>query len=145
MHWELLDVQAGFQRGRGTRDPIANIYWILGKVKECQDNIDFCFSDYTVWTAKLWKILKETGVPDYVTCLPRHLYGGQEATVNIRHVTMEQFQIVKGVQQGVYCHPAYLMYIPSTSCKILGWMNRKIESGLLGEMSTTSDMQMVPL
>jgi len=82
---ELSDVQAGFRKGRGTRDQIANIRWIMGKAREFQENIYFCFIDYAnafdcVDHNKLWKILKEMGIPDHLTCLLRNLYGGQEAT-----------------------------------------------------------------
>ena len=89
---ELPDVQAGFRKGRGTRDQIANIRWIMGKAREFQKNIYFCFIDYAkafdcVDHKKLWKILKETGIPDHLTCLLRNLYAGQEATVRIGHGT----------------------------------------------------------
>ena len=87
---ELPDVQAGFRKGRGTRDQIANIHWIIKKVKEFQKNIYFCFIDYVkafdcVVHNKLWKILKEMGIPDYLTCLLRNLYTGQEETVRTGH------------------------------------------------------------
>ena len=86
VNWELLDVQAGFSKGRGTGDQIANICWIIKKAREFQKNIYFCFIDYTkafdcVDHNKLWKILKEVGIPDHLTCLLRNLYAGQEATV----------------------------------------------------------------
>ena len=84
---ELSDVQNGFRKGRGTRDQIANIRWIMEKAREFQKNIYFCFIDYAkaidcVDHNKLWEILKETGIPDHLTCLLRNLYAGQEATVN---------------------------------------------------------------
>ena len=87
MNRELSDVQAGFKKGRGTRDQIANTRWIIEKAREFQKNIYFCFIDYTkafdcVDHNKLWKILKETGIPDHLTCLLRNLYAGQEATLN---------------------------------------------------------------
>ena len=102
---ELPDVQAGFRKGRGTRDQIANIRWIIEKAREFQKNIYFCFIDYAkafhcVDHNKLWKILKEMGIPDLLTCLPRNLYAGQEAIVKTRHGTMDWFQIEKGVCQG---------------------------------------------
>ena len=83
---ELPDVQAGFRKGRGTRDQIANIHWIMEKVREFQKNIDFCFIEYAkafdcVEHNKLWKIQKEMGIPDHLICLLRNLYAGQEATV----------------------------------------------------------------
>ena len=119
MNCELPDVQAGFKKGRGTRDQIANIRWIMEKAREFQKNISFCFIDYAkafdcVDHNKLWKILKEMGIPDYLTCLLRNLYASQEATVRTEHET-DWFQIGKGVVKAVYCHPAYLTYMQSTS------------------------------
>ena len=100
MNCELL-VQAGFRKGRGTRDPIANIHWIIEKAREFQENIYFCFIDYVktfdcVDHNKLWKILKETGIPDHLTCLLITLYVGQEATVRTGYRTTDWFQIGKG-------------------------------------------------
>ena len=102
---ELPDVQAGFRKGRGTRDQIANIHWIIEKARELQKSIYFCFIDYAkafdcVEHNKLWKILKEMGIPDHLTCLLRNLYAGQKATVRTRHGTKDWFQIGKGVHQG---------------------------------------------
>ena len=102
---ELQDVQAGFRKGRGTRDQIANIRWIMGKAREFQKNIYFCFLDYAkafdcVDHNKLWKILKEMGIPDHLTCLLRNLYASQEATVTTGYGTTDWFQIGKGVCQG---------------------------------------------
>ena len=101
---ELPDVQAGFRKARGTRDPIASIHCIIEKAREPQKNIYFCFIDYAkdfdcVDYNKLWKILKEMEMPDHLTCLLRNLYAGQEATFRTRHGTMDRFQIGKGVQQ----------------------------------------------
>ena len=97
---ELLDVQAGFRKGRGTRDQIANICWIIEKAREFQKNIYFCFIDYAkafdcVDHKKLSKILKEMGIPHHLTCLLRNLYTGQEATVRNGHGTTDLFQIGK--------------------------------------------------
>ena len=105
MNRELPDVQAGFRKGKGTRDQIANIHWILGNTREFQKNIYFCFIDYTkafdhVDHNKQWKILKEMGKPDHLICLLSNLYAGQEATVRTGHGTMDWFQIGKGVCQG---------------------------------------------
>ena len=105
MNWELADVQAGFRKGRGTRDQTANICWILEKAKEFQRNIYFCFTDYAnavefVDHNKLWKILKEMEIPNHFTCLLRNLYAGQEATIRARHRATNWFQIGKGVYQG---------------------------------------------
>ena len=102
---ELLDVQAGFRKSRGTRGQITNIHWIIEKAREFQKNIYFCFIGYTkafdcVDHNKLWKILKEMGIPDHLTCLLRNLYSGLEATVRTRHGTIDWFQIGKGVCQG---------------------------------------------
>ena len=102
---ELPDVQAGFRKGGGTRDQIANICWIIEKAREFRKNIYFCFIDYTkafdcVDQNKLWKILKEMGIPDHLTCLLRNLYAGQEATVSTGHGTTDWFQIGEGVHQG---------------------------------------------
>ena len=99
---ELPDVQTGFRKGRGTRDQIANIHWIMEKAREFQKNIYFCFLDYAkafdyVDHKKLWKIRKEMGIPDHLTCLLRDLYVGQEATVRTGHGTINWFQIGKGV------------------------------------------------
>uniref|UniRef100_A0A8B9W9R6 RNA-directed DNA polymerase n=1 Tax=Bos mutus grunniens TaxID=30521 RepID=A0A8B9W9R6_BOSMU len=107
---ELPDVQAGFRKGRGTRDQIANICWIIEKAREFQKNIYFCFIDYAkafdcVDHNKLWKILKEMGIPDHLTCLLRNLYAGQEATVRTGHGTTDWFQIGKGVCQGCILSP----------------------------------------
>ena len=81
----------------------------------------------------MWKILKEMGIPDQLTCLLRNLYAGQEATVRTGHGTTDWFQIGKGVRQAIYCHPVYLTYMQSTSCEMLGWMKLKRESRLLGD------------
>ena len=102
---ELPDVQAGFRKGRRSRDQIANICWIMEKAREFQKKIYFCFIDYAeafdcVDHNKLWKILQEMGIPDHLTCLLRNLYVGQEATVRTGHGTMNWFQIGKGECQG---------------------------------------------
>ena len=101
---ELPDVCAGFRKGRGTRDLIANIHWITEKAREFQKNIYFCFIYYAndfdcVTHNKLWKILKELGILDHLTCVLRHLYAGQEATVRTGHGITDWFQIGKGVPQ----------------------------------------------
>ena len=117
---EFPDVQAGFRKGRGTRDQIANIRWIMEKTREFQKNIYFCFIDYAkafdcVHHNKLWKILKEVGIPDHLTCLLRNLYAGQEATVRIGHGTQTGSKSGKEYVKAVYCHPAYLTSMQSTS------------------------------
>ena len=116
---ELPDVQAGFRKGRGTRDQIANTYWIIEKAREFQKNIYFCFIDYAkafdcVDHNKLRKILKQMEIPDHPICLLRNLYAGQEAT----ELDMEQQTGSKQEKEyfkAVYCHPAYLTYMQSTS------------------------------
>ena len=113
---ELAEVWAGFRKGRGTRDQIANIRWIMKKAREFQKNIYFCFIDDAkavdcVDHNKLWTILKEMGTPDHL----RNLYADQEATVRTRHGTTDWFQIGKVYVKAVYYHPAYLTYMQSTS------------------------------
>ena len=136
------DIHIGIRKSRGTRDQIVNIRWIIEKAKEFQKNIDFCFIDYAkpldcMDHNKLWKILQDMGIPDHLTCLLRKLYAGQEASVRIGHGTTDWFQIGKGVHQGCILSPylfnLYAEYI----------MNHKLESTLPGEISTTSDMQMI--
>ena len=110
MNYELPDVQAGFRKGRGTRDQIAKIRWIIKKARELQKNIYFHFIDYAetfdfVDHNKLWEILKEMGIPDHLTCLLRNLYTGQEATVRAGYGTTDWFQIGKGVHQGCILSP----------------------------------------
>ena len=111
MNCELPDVKAGFRKGRGTRDQIANVHWIIEKAREFQKNIYFCFIDYakvfdSVDHNKLWKILKEMGIPDHLTCLLRNLYTGQEATLRTEHGTTDWFQIGKRVHQGCILSPS---------------------------------------
>ena len=150
MNHELPDVQAGFRKGRGTRDQIANIHWIMEKPREFQKNIYFCFIDYAkvfdcVDHNILWKILQEMGIPDHLTWLLRNLYGGQEATVRTEHgTTGTGSKSGKEYTKAVYCQPAYLTYVKSISCEMLGWMKHKLESRLPGEIGITSEMQMTP-
>ena len=92
---------------------------------------------------KLWKILKEMGIPDHLTRLPRNLYTGKKPTVRIRHGTTGWFQIGEKYIKAVYCHSAYLTYMQNKSCKMLNWMKHKLESRFPGKISTTSDMQMI--
>ena len=125
MNCELPDVQAVFRKGKGTRDQIANICWIIKKAREFQKNIYFCFIDYVkafdcVDHNKLWKILKEMGIPDHLICLLRNLYTGQESTVTAGHGATDWFQLGEGVHQAVHCHSFYLTYMQSTSYKMLG-------------------------
>ena len=125
MTQELPDVQARFRKGRGNRDQIANTCWIIEKAREFQKNIYFCVIDYAkafdcVDHNTLWKILKEMGIPDHLTCPLRNLYAGQEATVRTVHGTTDWFQIGKGIHQGYILLPAYLTFMQSTSSEIPG-------------------------
>ena len=116
MNRELPRVQVGFRKGRGTRDQIANICWIIEQARDFQKKIYFCFIVYAevfdcVDHKKLWKILKEMGIPNHLICLLRNLYAGQEATVRTRHGTMDCFQIGKGVHQGcIFSHCLFNLY-----------------------------------
>ena len=118
---ELPDVQAGFRKGRGTRDQIANIRRIIGKAREFQKNISFCFIDYSkaldcVDHNRLWKILQEMGLPDHLTCFLRNLYEGQEEAVRTGHGTTDWFQIRKGIHQCCILSPClFNLYMESTS------------------------------
>ena len=147
VNWELPDVKAGFRKGRGTKDQIANICWIIEKAREFQKNIYFCFIDYTkafdsVNHSKLWEILEEMGIPDHLTCLLRNLYAGQEATVRTGHGRADWFQIGKGVCQGCILSPflfnLYVEYIMGNAMMD----EPQLESRLPGELSIASDMQM---
>ena len=150
MNHEFPDeLQAGFRKGRGTRDQIANICWITEKAREFQKNICFCFIDYAkafkcVDHNKLWKILQEMGIPDHLTCLLRNLYAGQEATVRTGHGTTDWFQIGKGVCQGCILSSCLFNLYAEYIMRNAGLEKHKLESRLLGEISITSDMQMTP-
>ena len=118
LNHELPDVQAGFRKDRGTIDQIA-ISWIIEKAQEIQKNIYFCFINYikafdSVDHNKLWKILKEMGIPDYLTCLLRNLYAGQEARVSTDMQKQTGSKSGKEYVRVIYCHPAYLTYMQST-------------------------------
>ena len=117
MNHEIPDVQACFRKGRRTRDQIANICWIIEKARECQKYIYFCFIDYAKAfdCVKLWKIIKVMGISDHLTGLLRNLYAGQEATVRTGHGATDWFQIGKEYVKALYCCPAYLTSMQSTS------------------------------
>ena len=133
---ELPDVQAGFRKGRGTRDQIANIHWIIEKARESQKNIYFCFiADAKAFDCvdhnKLWEILKEMGIPDHPTCLLRNLYAGQEATVRTAHGTTDWFQIGKGVYQvcqACILSPCLFNFKAEYIMRNLDWKKHKLES-----------------
>ena len=146
MNRELPDVQAGFRKGRGTRNQIANIHWIIKKAREFQKNIYFCFIYYAkafdcVDHKKMWKILKEMGMPDHLICLLRNLYAGQEATVRTGRGKADWFQIGKGVHQGCILSPCLFNFYEEYILRNASWKKHKLESRLLGEISITSDMQ----
>ena len=150
MNCELPDVQPGFRRGRGTRDQIANIHWVIKKARKLQKNIYFCFIDYAksfdcVDHSKLWKILKEMGITDHMTCLLRNLYVGQEATVRTGHGTTDLFQIGKGVCQDCILSPGLFNLYAEYIMQNARLDEAQLESRLLGEISITSNnMQMTP-
>ena len=148
MNRELPDVQAGFRKDRGTRDQIANIHWIIKKARELQKNIYFCFIDYTkafdcVDHNKMWKILKEMGIPDHLTCLLRNLFAGQEATVRTGHGT-DWFQKGKGVCQGCILSPCLFNFYAEYIIRNARWMKHKLESTMQGEISITLDTKLAP-
>ena len=145
---ELPDVQAGFRKGRGTRNQIANIHWIIKKAREFQENIYFCFTDYAkafdcVDHKKLENSSRDgnTRPPDL---LLRNLYAGQEATVKTGHGITDWFQIGKGVRQGCILSPCLFNLYAEYIMRNAVWKKHKLESRLPGEMSITSDMQMTP-
>ena len=146
MNWELPGVQTVCTKGRGTGDQIANICWIVEKAREFQKNICFFFIDCPkafdcVDYNKLWKVLKEMGIPDHLTCLLRNLYAGQEATV--RPWNNRLVQIGKGVCQGYILSPCLFNLYAGHIMRNAG-LKHKLESRLQGEISITSDMQMTP-
>ena len=145
---ELRDVQDGFRKGRGTRDQIANIRWIIKKAREFQKNIYFCFIDYakplTVWiTTNCGKFLK-TGIPDHLTCLLRNLYASQEATVKTEHGTTDWFQIGKGVRQGCILSPCLINLYAEYIMRNAGLDEAQAVIKIAGRNIIASDMQMTP-
>ena len=148
MNQELPDVQAGLEKAEESeiKLPIS-----AGSSKKQESSRKASTSallimpkPLTMKTKTNWKILKEMNIPDHLTCLLRNMYAGQEATVRTGHGTMDWFQIGKEYVKALYRHPAYLTYMQSTSCEMLGWMKHKLESRLQEEISITSDMQMIP-
>ena len=123
MNHELTDIQAGFRIGRGTRDQIANICWIIEKARESQKNIYFWFVDYTkafdyVDHNKLWKTLKEMGIPDHLTCLLRNLYAGKKQQLELDMEQQTSSKLGKEYVKDVYCHPAYLTLYEYFICRV---------------------------
>ena len=146
---ELPDVQAGFRKGRGTRDQIANICWIMEKAREFQKNIYFCFIDDAkafdcMDHNKLYKILKEMGIPEHLTCLLRNLYAGQEATVRTGHGKTDWVQIGKGVRQGCILSPCLFNFYAEYIMRNAGLEETQAGIKIAGIISITSDMQMTP-
>ena len=141
-----FQIQIGFRKGRGTRDQIANINWIIEEAREFQKNIYFCFIDDAnafdcVDHNKLWKILKEMGIPDHLTCLLRNLYAAQEATVRTGHGTTDWFQIGR-VRQGCILSPCLFNFYAEYIMRNAGLEEAQAGIKFLGEISITSDMQM---
>ena len=139
----------GFRKGRGAKDQIANICWIIKKAREFQKIISFCFIDYAkafdcVDHKKLWKILKEMGIPEHLACLLRNLYAGQEATVRTKHGTTDWFQIGKGVCQGCILSSCLFNFYAEYIMRNAGLEEAQVESRLPGEILITTDMQMTP-
>ena len=134
-------IKTRFRKGRGTRDQTANIHWIIEKAREFQRNIYICFIGYTksfdcVDHKKLWKILKELGIPDHLTCFLRICMQVKKQQLELDMEQQSGSKSGKEHVKAVYCHSAYLTYRQCTSCKILGWMKHKLESILPGEIST---------
>ena len=145
---ELPDVQAGFRKGKELEIKLATS---IGSSKKQESSRKTSISalltmpkHITMWITTNWKILKEMGTPDHLTCPLRNLYADHEATVRTGHGTIDWFQIGMGYVKAVYFHPAYLTCMQSTSWEMLGWKKHKLESRLPGEMSITSDIQMTP-
>ena len=149
MNHEIPDIQAGFRKGRGSRDQIANIHWIIEKETEFQKNIYFCFIDYAkafdcVNHSNLYKILQEMGIPDHLTCLLRNLYAGQEAIVTTGHGKSDWFPIGKGVCQSCILSPCLFTLYAEYIRRNAGLDKAQAGIRLLAEISITSDMQMTP-
>ena len=132
MNCELPDVQTAFRKGRGTGDQTVNIHWIIKKAGEFQKNIYFCFIDYAkgfdcVYHDKLWKILKEMGIPGHMTCLLRKCMQVKKQKLEPYMEQQTGSKLGKKYVKAVYCHPAYLNSMQSTSCEMLGWMKHQLE------------------
>ena len=149
MNQEIPGVQAGFRKDKGTRDQIVKFYCTIEKARQFQKNIYFCFIDYAkafdcVVHNKLWKILKEMGIPDHLTCLLKNWYACQEQQLEPEVEQWTGSNLGKEYVKAEYCHPTYVVYMQSTSREMLGWMKHKLESRLPGEISGISDMHMTP-
>ena len=149
MNWEIPDVQDGFRKGRGTRDQIANIYWVIEKARDFQKNIYFSLidstKDFDCGSQQTVENFEKDGNARYIICLLRDLYVSQETTARTGHGTNDWFKkLGKEYDKAIYCHPAYLTYMQSTSCEMLGWMKHRLESRFWEEILITSFMQMIP-
>ena len=147
VNYELPDVQAGFRKGRGIRDQITNIRWIMEKAKEFQKYIYFCFIDYAkafdcVDHNNLWKIRKEMGIPDHLMCLLRNLYAGQEETVRTGHSKTDWFQIGKGVHQDCILSPCLVNLYAEYIMRNVGLEKMQAEIKISGRNIKASDIQM---
>ena len=147
MEQEIPNVQARFRKGTGNRDQIVSVRWIIEKAKEFQINV--CLVDYSkgfdcVDHNKLWKILKEMGIPDHLPCLLRNLYSGQEATVRTRHGMTDWFKIGKGRREGCILSPCLFNISVEYIMRNAGLEESQAGTKKLGEISITSDMQMTP-
>src|SRR5574337_1056013 len=145
MYQKLPHVQAGFRKGRGTRDQIANICWIIEKAREFQKKIYFCFTDFSeafdcMDHNKLWKILKEMGLPGHLTILLKNLMQVKKQQLELNMGKWTGSKLGKEYVKAVYCHSAYLTSMQRISCEMPGWMKHKLELGLLGEISVNSHM-----
>ena len=145
VNWKLPDIKFGFRKGRGTRDQIANICWVVEKAREFQKNIYLCFIDCAkafdgVDHNRLWKAVKEMGIPDHLTCLLKELYVGHEPRVRTRNnwLVQDWARSMAGLCAATVC----LTRLLSKSWEMLGWMSYRLESTEVGETSATSDMQM---
>ena len=146
---EIPDVQAGFRKGRGTKDQIANIRWIIEKARKFQKNIYFCFIDYAkafdcVDHNKLWEILQVMGIPNHLTCLLSNLYTCQEATIRTGRESTDWFQVGKGVHQGCMLSPCLFTLYAEYIMRNAGLDEAQTGSKIAGEISIASDMQMTP-
>ena len=146
----LIEFQRTGRKGRGTRDQIANIHWIIEKAREFQKDIYFCFINYNkafdcVDHKNLWTILQEMGIPDHLTCLLRNRMQVKKQQLEPDMEQQNSSKLGKEHVKSVYYHSVYLTYVQSTSCEMLGWIKHKLESRLLEGISITSDMQMTPL
>ena len=148
MSHELPYVQAGFRKGRGTRDQIANICWIIEKAREFPKNIYYCFTDnakpLTVCITTNWKILKEMGIPDHLTCLLQNLYAGQEATVRTGPGTMDWFQTGKTVHQGCILSPCLFNLYAESIMWNAGLDEAQVGIKIAGRNINNLNMQMTP-